>query len=77
MLTRDETQGFWHPGTKLGIIYALLSLVVLGLTRDPAPAVAWLEQFSIVLVLLPLAAASHAYVAGKRAAVTPNEVDAR
>lgn len=73
MLTPDENRRFWHRGTRIGIIYGLIALVILGITttQDPQGSLAWLshkwfERFGLIASLLPLAAASQAYVAGRK-----------
>jgi hypothetical protein len=73
MLTPDENRRFWHRGTKIGVIYGLIALVILGITttQDPEGPLGWLshkwfERFGLIASLLPLAAASQAYVAGRK-----------
>ena len=68
MMTPDEDGKIWHRGTKIGFIYSLIALAIVGLTttQDPAGSLAWLERFAFLVILSPLAAASQAYVAGKK-----------
>jgi len=68
MITPDEAGKFWHRGTRLGLIYTVITSVILGVTtsQDPGSSLAWLEKFSFLAALAPLAAASQAYVAGRR-----------
>jgi hypothetical protein len=68
MLTQDIDGKLWHRGTKLGLIYAVIAFIVFGvtMTQDPEGPLAWLSNFGPLLILAPLAAASHAYVAGRR-----------
>ena len=69
MLTPDEHGKYWHRGTKIGLIYALTAflLFVVTMTEDNSDGpLYWLPKIGLFFVLLPLAAASHAYSAGKR-----------
>ena len=68
MVTPDKTGKVWHRGTKLGLVYAVITFLVLGLTtsQDPEGTLAWLQKFSFLVVIAPLAAASQAYVLGLR-----------
>ncbi len=55
MVTPDKTGEIWHRGTKLGLIYAVITFLVLGLTttQDPAGTLAWLQRFSFLVVIAP------------------------
>ena len=68
MITQDVNGRFWHRGTKLGLAYAVLAFVIFGvtMTQDPDGPLAWLSNLGPLLILVPLAAASHGYVAGQR-----------
>ena len=73
MLTPDENRKFWHRGTKIGAVYGIIALLITGVTstQDPSGSLAWLSRdwfrhFGVVVSLLPLAAASQAYVAGRK-----------
>jgi len=68
MFTPDENRRLWHRGTKIGVIYGLISFVILGVTtsQDPEGSLAWLSRFSSLVILLPIGAASQAYVAGRK-----------
>ena len=79
MLTPDENRRFWHRGTKIGVTYGLIALVILGVTttQDPEGSLSWMsnkwfERFGLIASLLPLAAASQAYVAGRKDASKSN-----
>ena len=68
MITPDEKGNIWHRGTKLGLIYSLVAFIVFGvtMTQDPNGPYAWLANFGPILILVPTAAASQAYVAGRK-----------
>lgn len=69
MFTLDEQGRFWHPGTKLGFFYAValaLYLLLTGVVPQEVPALQWLEKLQALAILAPMAAASHAYVLGRR-----------
>lgn len=68
MITQDIQGKLWHRGTKIGLIYSVIAFIIFGVTMTQAPAgpYAWLANFGPLLILVPLAAASHAYVAGQR-----------
>lgn len=67
MLRQDINGKLWHRGTKLGVIYAVVTFIIFGITmtQEPDGPYAWLSNFGPLLILMPLAAASHAYSAGQ------------
>lgn len=80
MMTPDDQGQFWHPGTKIGVVYAIAMAVVILLTAvvpKDVPSLWWLEKLQFVVLLTPIAAASHAYVVGLRhAKVDPKKTSA-
>lgn len=68
MITPDIHGRLWHPGTRLGLICSAIAFVVFGvtMTQDPDGPYAWLANFGPVLVLVPVAATTHAYRSGQR-----------
>lgn len=68
MITQDINGRWWHRGTRLGVVYSVVAFLIFGvtLTQDPDGPYAWLANFGPLLILVPLAAASHAFVAGQR-----------
>ena len=69
MMTPDETGRVWHRGTKLGVYYAIamaVALLVFGVVPQEVPALSWLEKFQFIILLAPVAAASKAYMLGRR-----------
>ena len=69
MLTPDDQGRVWHPGTKLGILYSIalaVFLLLTGVIPQEVPALQWLEKLQALAIFAPMAAASHAYVLGRR-----------
>ena len=71
MFTPDESGKIWHRGTRIGLCYAVVLVIVLALLGsidDETPKLKWLKKFDFVAFFIPIAAGSQSYVAGKRAA---------
>lgn len=69
MMTPDESGQVWHRGTKLGLYYAIAMAVVLlitGVIPKEVPSLWWLEKLQFLVLFAPIAAASKAYVLGRR-----------
>lgn len=70
MITRTDDGRTWHRGTKIGFTYAVAMAILLALFGaigdDAPPALVWLKKFDAIIVMVPVAAASQAYVAGLR-----------
>ena len=69
MMTPDESGRVLHRGTWLGLYYAIAMAVVLlitGIVPKEIPALWWLEKLQPIVLLAPIAAASKAYVLGRR-----------
>lgn len=75
MIRQDLDGNLWNKGTKIGLAYMVITVIVFGVTttQDPNGQLAWLEKFSFLIWLAPLAAASHAYVAGQLSHKQPNK----
>ena len=67
MITESEGRIF-HPGTRIGIAYAIVAFIFLGvtMTQDPSGPLAWMSKFGILAALAPIAAGSQAYARGRR-----------
>jgi len=69
MLTKDDGGKFWHRGTKIGMVYATIALLlfIVTMTEDKTDRpLYWLPKLGLFFVILPLSAASQAYVSGDR-----------
>ena len=68
MMTPDINGKLWHRGTKIGAISSCITFLVFGLTmtQDPDGPLAWLSNLGPIMILMPMAAASHAYAWGQR-----------
>lgn len=68
MIATDRKGRLWHRGTKLGLIYSVITLIVFGvtMTQDPDGPLAWLSSFGPLVILIPLASATQAYAWGQR-----------
>ena len=69
MMTPDDSGRLWHRGTWLGLYYAIAMAVVLlitGIVPKEIPTLSWLEKLQFLVLLAPIAAASKAYVIGRR-----------
>ena len=68
MMTPDINGKLWHRGTKLGAIYSCITFLVFGLTmtQDTDGPLAWLSNLGPLMILAPMAAATHAYAWGQR-----------
>lgn len=70
MITRTDDGRTWHRGTRIGFAYAVAMAILLAffgaIGDDAPPALVWLKKLDGIIVLVPIAAASQAYVAGLR-----------
>ena len=69
MFVPDEFGNIWHRGTKIGLGYAIVLVVVLALfgsLNEDTPKLMWLKKIDFVVFFIPVAAGSQAYVAGRK-----------